>query len=151
MSSPEAAPAPPLERALPYVVSGVSAAFSFFSALTRFASFAFSLVSRSISFFSPLPIILYLFAPVIVLFDIMTDVFVRWPRHIALYLLDAFYPLYVFCGVVCIVGAILGLTGRLVARFLVDMMVGLQEPKVVIEVKTEKRRKSTKRRRKEKD
>ncbi|KAF8064445.1 hypothetical protein FPV67DRAFT_1672146 [Lyophyllum atratum] len=117
-------PPPPLERILPYVVSIFSAGLSFASALARFFTV---LLSSSLSFFSPLPIILYLLAPILVFFDIVTDVFLRWPYQIALYALDAFYPIYVFCGVACIVGVLVGVTGRVVALFLVDLVAVREE------------------------
>ncbi|GLB44383.1 hypothetical protein LshimejAT787_1700100 [Lyophyllum shimeji] len=122
MATPEAAPPPPpIERILPYVASLLSAGLSFASAFTRFLSV---LLSSSLTFFSPLPLIAYLFAPLIVFLDVLTDIAVRWPHRLALYALDALYPVYVFCGVACIVGVLLGTAGRVVAVFLVQFFVG---------------------------
>ncbi|KAH0580119.1 hypothetical protein H2248_002925 [Termitomyces sp. 'cryptogamus'] len=133
---------PPLERIIPYVISGISVAVSIASSVASFAKFCISLVTRSISFFSPLPIILYLFAPLIVFLDIVSDIFIRWPRSIVLYLLDAFYPVYVFCGVACIVGVLVGSTGRLVTQVLVDIVAEKedQEPDAEVEAEVRKHR-----------
>lgn len=46
---------------------------------------------------------------------------VLMPFKTAAYLLDALYPLYVFCGVACITGCLLGLGGRYLSDVLVKM------------------------------
>ena len=76
---------------------------------------------------SPLPIILYFLAPAIVFAEVVLDMLVSTPYHISLYLLDAFYPVYVLCGVACIVGALLGIGGRITTTMLVDVAVGPNE------------------------
>ncbi|RDB17527.1 hypothetical protein Hypma_001260 [Hypsizygus marmoreus] len=121
--SPAATP-PALERVLPYIISGTSAAISAVSAISHFTGFLISKATSSFLAFSPLPIIFYFLAPAFVFFEIATDVFLRFPYQVALYLLDAFYPIYVFCGVACITGALVGVTGRLVAGLLVDLSQG---------------------------
>jgi len=42
------------------------------------------------------------------------------PYRIVLASLDLFYPVYVFCGVACITGTLVGLSGRLITGILVD-------------------------------
>ena len=44
------------------------------------------------------------------------------PYKIILYLLDAFYPLYVLAGVACITGGVLGIAGRELSRLLVYLL-----------------------------
>ncbi|KAG6811608.1 hypothetical protein H0H92_006623 [Tricholoma furcatifolium] len=112
MATTETAPPLPLERILPWIVSASSKAIGI-------ANFFLELTLR---FFSPLAITLYIFAPVTVLVGILQDVFLRWPYTAALYLLDAFYPIYVLVGVACIVGLFIGGVGRLVTILLVDLV-----------------------------
>ncbi|KIK63807.1 hypothetical protein GYMLUDRAFT_454921 [Collybiopsis luxurians FD-317 M1] len=59
-----------------------------------------------------LSITFYLFAPVIVFFQVLLDVLVFTPYNLALYFLDAVYPLYVFCGVASITGILIGLLAK---------------------------------------
>jgi len=142
MATADARIAPPLERVLPYVVSGVSAAVSIASTFARFVIFLFSIASRIIGFLSPLPIILYLLAPVFVFVDVIADTFIRWPYAIALYVSDAFYPIYVFFGVACIIGLLIGGAARLLSTFLVNILV-VEEPPMstlIVEEKSKGRR-----------
>jgi hypothetical protein len=111
-----------LEQFLPYVNTGISALSTAFSAAVylthKFTSLVFSK-------FSPLPIIFYLMAPLFVFIETLVDIFVHVPYEIAMNLLDTFYPIYVFCGVACITGGLLGLTGRIISSILVHL---LEEP-----------------------
>ncbi|KAF8884366.1 hypothetical protein BD779DRAFT_1674180 [Infundibulicybe gibba] len=71
--------------------------------------------------YMPLAIILYIASPAIVFLDISYTLFLSTPARIAVYLFDAFYPLYVFCGVACITGSLLGLAGKLLSSALVEL------------------------------
>lgn len=150
MASAGTTNAPPtgLQQAIPYVLSAGSALLSGISVASRFFASLLSTTAHSILIFSPIPILLYIFAPVIVFSELVVDVFVRLPYQLAAYLLDAFYPVYVFCGVACIIGALFGLFGRLLAGFLVDIavngyLVQEQEQEQVPEVAVTKRQKRT--------
>lgn len=51
---------------------------------------------------------LYILAPVIVFSQVLLDIFVFTPYDLVVYFVDAMYPVYVFCGVACITGVIIG-------------------------------------------
>jgi len=120
---------PPLEQITPYLKSSLTAAISFTSVLLRLFGYGFSVVSKATKFFSPLPIILYLSAPLTVFLDAVMEIFIRWPYAIVLYLLDILYPVYVFVGVACIVGSLVGITGRIMSQILVGLLaIRDQEP-----------------------
>jgi hypothetical protein len=122
MATPATAAVPPaLQQLLPFVVSGGSALFSGISLIFRSLIHLVSASSRSILIFSPLPIVFYLLAPIFVFLQVVTDIFVVLPYRTALALLDVFYPVYVFCGVACITGALVGLSGRLLTAILVEV------------------------------
>jgi len=72
----------------------------------------------------PIPILAYAFAPFTVLAQILFEIFVATPYYVVVYLLDLFYPVYVFCGIACIVGASIGLVARISASYLVGLVVG---------------------------
>ncbi|KAJ7478972.1 hypothetical protein FB451DRAFT_1240277 [Mycena latifolia] len=114
-SSPANSPA--LARALPYVKSGASVIISSSLAISRasFAALAFiaKVVAHPLVFLSPFPFLLYILAPVIVFVQLFLDVTVYTPYRFIVYLSDAFYPAYIFLGVACITGALMGLSGRL--------------------------------------
>ncbi|KAJ7739473.1 hypothetical protein DFH07DRAFT_840249 [Mycena maculata] len=109
--------APALARALPYVFSGASLVFSSLVALLRasFALLAFiaKVIAHPIVILSPFPVLLYIAAPIIVFCQISLEVLVYSPYRAIVYISDAFYPAYVFLGVACIAGALVGLSGRL--------------------------------------
>ena len=110
---------PALQQLLPYVISGGSALFSAISTVFRSLIHLLSASFRSILIFSPLPVVLYLLAPAFVFLQIVADICVVLPYRIAVAFLDVFYPVYVFLGVACITGALVGLSGRLITGFLV--------------------------------
>ncbi|KJA24264.1 hypothetical protein HYPSUDRAFT_65753 [Hypholoma sublateritium FD-334 SS-4] len=111
--------ASPISQLLPYL----TAAFSALKLAGRVAARAL----RPIRSLSPAPALLYLLAPVFVFLDITATLFLRTPYRTAIYLLDAAFPLYVFVGVACITGGILGLTARVLSRVIV---VSLDAPPV---------------------
>ena len=68
-----------------------------------------------------MPILLYLFAPLIVFCQLVATIFLFAPYKSILYLLDAFYPLYVLAGVACITGGLLGIGGRGLSLLMVHL------------------------------
>ncbi|KAJ6607176.1 hypothetical protein B0H10DRAFT_2073028 [Mycena sp. CBHHK59/15] len=123
---------PALARALPYIQSGSLALLSLSLTLTRAAfgvlTFIAKIIAHPIVFLSPLPALLYILAPLIVFVNLFLDVAVYTPYRVITYLSDAFYPLYVFLGVACIAGALVGLGGRFLVLGLVYIS-GTQPPR----------------------
>jgi len=103
----------PISKALPYI----STAFLVLKYLFGLIVWLFGTLQH----LSPLPIVLYVLGPVIAFLDIAATVFIRAPYNGVVYLLDAIYPLYVFCGVACITGGLLGLVGRVLCRVVINM------------------------------
>jgi hypothetical protein len=121
MATQAAAAAPgALQPLLPYLVSGGSAVFLGVSIVFRSLIHLISSTSRSILFFSPLPIALYFFAPAFVFLQIVANILIVLPYRITLSVLDILYPLYVFFGVACITGTLVGLSGRLITELLIQ-------------------------------
>ncbi|KAJ7073381.1 hypothetical protein B0H15DRAFT_806766 [Mycena belliarum] len=114
-SSPTSSPA--LVQALPYATYGASFVVSSALTLIRVVYVALAFVAKAVAhpliLLSPFPLLLYVLAPVIVFVQISLDVVWFTPYHAILYLSDAFYPAYVFVGVACITGGLLGISGRL--------------------------------------
>jgi hypothetical protein len=59
-----------------------------------------------------IPIILYIFSPVIVSSQVIIDLFVVLPYRATLYTSQALQPIYAFLGVACLSGAIIGFGAR---------------------------------------
>ena len=72
--------------------------------------------------FWPVPILLYLLAPLLVFSELVLTIFFFGPYKIILYFLDALYPLYVLAGVACITGGVLGIVGHQLSRLLVHLL-----------------------------
>ncbi|PPQ78565.1 hypothetical protein CVT25_011777 [Psilocybe cyanescens] len=109
----------PILQILPYITLA-------FSVLQAIFSFILSLF-RPLLHLSPLPILLYVLAPVIVFLDIVATIIIRAPYRTITYLLEELFPLYVFCGVACITGVLLGLSARVLARAIVTAVALDQE------------------------
>lgn len=80
-------------------------------------SFCFSFVSNATRWsFSPFiliyPVISYLAAPLLVFAATVINIFVMVPLSMAHHLLISLYPVYVFCGVACVTGIVVGMGGR---------------------------------------
>jgi hypothetical protein len=118
MSSTDAAP---LSQALLAASQSASYAFVVVRGLSGAASKFFSLIL----ILSPLPIILYALAPVLVFLQLAFSIVVLLPYHTFLYLVDVLYPLYVFFGVACIAGALIGLSGRILAAILTAVVLDI--------------------------
>ena len=102
----------PITQLIPYITTAFTWFKYFLSSLSSFRPFLFW----------PLPILLYILAPVIVFSEVVATIIFYGPYKITLYLLDALYPLYVLIGVACITGGVLGFAGRQLCRFLVHLL-----------------------------
>lgn len=122
-SVPTALP-PPIVQILPYISQAASFLLTTTTITFRTLFSLIIKISSHLSIISPLPIILYVLAPIIVFSQILIDLLVFTPYSIAVYALDAFYPIYVFCGVACIAGATIGVIARGIAVLLVSVTEG---------------------------
>lgn len=91
-------------------------------------SFCFSLVSSATLWsFSPFilvyPAVSYLVAPLLVFVAMVIKISILAPLSAARYLLGSLYPVYVFCGVACITGIVVGMGGRGLAALLTRALV----------------------------
>lgn len=110
-----------IQRAYPHLKAALSFLLASSLALYRLlVALAFK-ISKPILLLSPVPIALYILSPIFTLCSVLFDILVLMPFKTAVYLLDALYPLYVFCGVACITGCLLGLGGRYLSDVLVKM------------------------------
>jgi hypothetical protein len=101
------------------------------------------------SILSPLS---YILAPLTTFASILFSVAFRVPFSFTAWLLDALFPLYVFCGVACIVGALLGYCGRLISLNMIKAVTGgYTEEHSYEETKKDMEERSAKRRRVDKD
>lgn len=114
LAAPSDPDLPPIAAALDYFPLVASVAVRTTHSFFRFTSW---LVRTTLSYsglvvLSPLASVLsaslYIFAPVIVFAQVLLDIFVFTPYGLAVYFVDAMYPVYVFCGVACITGVIIG-------------------------------------------
>ncbi|KAJ6534349.1 hypothetical protein B0H19DRAFT_1272066 [Mycena capillaripes] len=109
--------APGLTLALPYVKATASFILSSCFALARVLLAALASIGRVVAhplvILSPFPVLLYILAPVVAFVQLILEISVYTPYRVIVFLCDAFYPVYVFLGVACITGALLGLSGRL--------------------------------------
>ncbi|KAJ3720638.1 hypothetical protein FB446DRAFT_739307 [Lentinula raphanica] len=100
----------------------------------KFARFLFRLASSvtrttflypSALVLSPLAVLLsislYILAPVTVFIQTLHNLLILTPYHVVTYLLEAIYPVYVFCGVACITGAIVGILARQIVLYLIEL------------------------------
>ncbi|KAJ7587360.1 hypothetical protein C8J56DRAFT_786377 [Mycena floridula] len=116
-SLPTVSPAP-LAQAIPYISWTFSSIWSAFLALGRLVVTS----TQFLQIFSPLPVVLYLAAPLIVFIQILLEFTVFLPWSALLTLLDVLYPAYVFVGVACITGGLLGYVARFITGIAVDMV-----------------------------
>ncbi|TFY68770.1 hypothetical protein EVG20_g3428 [Dentipellis fragilis] len=113
---------PPILQLLPLLSRTFSASVSASSYIARNASSALSLFLTPLTLM--LPAVLYVFAPFIVTSQILLDAFVVIPYRVTVYILQVVYPLYVFVGVACICGALLGFGARQVVKGIVWVILG---------------------------
>ncbi|KAE9392958.1 hypothetical protein BT96DRAFT_924395 [Gymnopus androsaceus JB14] len=65
---------------------------------------------------------LYILAPFIVFLEVLFDIFLLTPYNLVVYLVDAVYPLYVFCGVACITGVVIGVVARWIVLGIIEIV-----------------------------
>ncbi|KAF9007112.1 hypothetical protein BDQ17DRAFT_1351454 [Cyathus striatus] len=111
---------PPVANILPYLSALLSFVYPILVLFFRLLYHASTKLALYIVIVSPLPIVLYILAPVTVFCQAVFRFFVLAPYRILVYLIDAVYPLYVFCGVAIITGSALGLCARGVSFALVQ-------------------------------
>lgn len=109
----------PLQQILPYLYSLPSLLVY----LLSLVSSVIKLLFKPFVILSPYPIVLirYLVAPLLTAGDVLLDTCVRFPYAVLLYVLDALYPVYVLCGVACILGLVVGLCGRVIVSGLLAL------------------------------
>lgn len=103
-STPSPIPSTLLPLILPYLTSTIRTSFQLVTYIPKLVPWS--------SLISPLS---YVFAPLTTFISILLTITVFTPYHLITWLLENVYPVYVFCGVACITGGILGLSGRLVS------------------------------------
>jgi len=107
---------PPIRQILPLLSTAVSFILSNIPVVVRSLVKLSSWVSYPLSLLSLLPAVQYALAPFTVLIQVVLDTFLFTPYNISLYLLDVFYPVYVFCGAACICAMMLGIFARILVR-----------------------------------
>ncbi len=105
----------PLLDALKPLLPLFSQYLSFLSgaATTSIRAAQWALSKASYPLFSPLPVFIYAFAPLIIFTQVTLDIVVFSPARTVVSLLEFVYPLYVLVGVACITGLLVGGVGRL--------------------------------------
>lgn len=118
--------APPLARILPYLLAAPSFIWAIISKVTYGVVTLTSYASAPVIHLAkiPLPAILYILSPLIVFCQIIVGVFFLVPYNAIVGFFVAIQPVYVFCGVACITGAVIGLGGRGVAGVLSAIVLG---------------------------
>ncbi|KAF8134121.1 hypothetical protein K438DRAFT_1997834 [Mycena galopus ATCC 62051] len=66
--------------------------------------------------FVTFPVLLYILAPFVAFLELFLEIWVLSPYRAIIFVADALYPTYVFLGMACITGALLGLVGRYLVR-----------------------------------
>ena len=118
--------APPITQIVPFL----SKTASFLVATSSQLSFALVFLTSWLSYAifllakAPLPLILYILSPFIVFGQIVVGVFFVIPYHAVVDFFVAVQPFYVFCGVACISGVLIGLCGRVFAGAVSAVIVG---------------------------
>jgi hypothetical protein len=117
---------PPIEQLIPFLSKSASLLASAASHLSSALVFLSSILSYSIILLAsaPLQIILYVISPVLAFVQIVLGVLLVNPYHAIVNFFLVVQPFYVFCGVACISGTVIGLGGRRVARALTSALMG---------------------------
>jgi len=117
---------PPIHQIISFLSKFASLLVSAASYLKSAVVFLFSSVSYSTSLLAnpPLKIILYILSPFIVFGQIVLGVLFVNPYHAIVDFFLAVQPFYVFCGVACISGAVIGLCGRRIAAAISVAIMG---------------------------
>lgn len=97
---------PPITQVIPILRATFSLLRTFLSQASRLV------VALATPLLIFVPLISRLLGPVILVFYIVLDVALYTPYTIISSVAVALYPIYMFCGVACIFGAVLGILGR---------------------------------------
>ncbi|KAG1873430.1 hypothetical protein C8R48DRAFT_694427 [Suillus tomentosus] len=97
---------PPITQVIPILRATFSLLRTFLSQASRLV------VALATPLLIFVPLISRLLGPVILVFQIVLDVALYTPYTIISSVAVALYPIYMFCGVACIFGAVLGILGR---------------------------------------
>lgn len=100
------------------LVAGVSYLIHAFVILTSWISYPMLIIVTA-----PLPFILYVLSPILVFGQIVLGGLFILPYNAIVDLFVALQPFYVFCGVACISGAIVGIGGRLIAGVVSSVII----------------------------
>jgi hypothetical protein len=114
----------PISQLLPLISKSASFFLASIPAIASGLVAFLSKLSYLILLVFPLSIILYAISPFVVFSQVAFDILVVTPYTVALYVLDALYPIYVFLGVACITGVLVGFGGRTLAVFLTTVVLG---------------------------
>lgn len=116
----------PISEILPLLSKIVSFSLGFVSATTRFLVSIISWVSYPIFLLlkAPIPLLLYVLSPFIAFGQIVLGLFFVVPYNAVVDVFLAVQPFYVFCGVACITGALVGIGGRYFAAAVSTVILG---------------------------
>lgn len=118
---------PPITKIVPILRATFSVLRTFLSQASQAA------VALATPFLILVPIISRLFAPLILVFHIILDATVYTPYAIISSVAAALYPLYIFCAVACISGAVLGVFGRFLIALFNNVVAPIPEVTMTIE------------------
>ncbi|TFK33087.1 hypothetical protein BDQ12DRAFT_448712 [Crucibulum laeve] len=121
---------PPIAKILPYLSIASSFLLASITKVWRVTLAITTYLTQHLITVSPVPILAYVLAPITVFCEVAFGFFVLTPYRTTVYLLEAMYPVYVFCGVACITGGLLGLAGRSLSQILMAFAL----PEEVMEV-----------------
>jgi hypothetical protein len=117
---------PPIKQLIPFLLKFTSllasAASQLSSALVPLSSLLFYSIILLAN--TSLKIILYVISPILAFVQIVLGVLLVDPYHAIVNFFLAVQPFYVFCGVACITGTVIGLGGRRAARALTSAIMG---------------------------
>jgi len=113
---------PPILQLLPFLSASLST-------LSSVLSYIFWVALSAVAYLiTPLTLLAsalaYIFAPPILLLRALVDILVITPYHVTVYIFQALYPVYVFVGVACIIGAVIGLLARTLANMAGKALMG---------------------------
>lgn len=108
---------PPIANLLPILLKTATFVAAFLSKSSHVARsiVAWAAYPLLVLMKAQLPLILYILSPIIVFGQIILGLFFVIPYHILVDFFVAVQPFYVFCGIACITGAVVGLGGRFLA------------------------------------
>ena len=110
---------PPIATILPIISAIAKFLYSLAFRGAHTAAHALSLAAYPLLVLAtaPLPLLRYMLSPLIVFVQLFLGLFFVIPYQALVNFFIAIQPVYVFCGVACITGAVVGLGGRVVASF----------------------------------